>query len=97
MKTTPTNPSAAIRILAIVATMGLFGAASVPALADDGFINIHMDNQKIGSAVWAYWQSQLPLSTSSKEGLRRDPREQPKIGSAQGALAQVPDAIAVSP
>lgn len=34
-----------------------------PALAaSDGFMPIHMDNQKIGSAVAAYWQAQTPTS-----------------------------------
>jgi hypothetical protein len=42
-----------VRILAVVATIALFGAASAPAFSEDGFVAIHMENQKIGSAVAA--------------------------------------------
>lgn len=37
-----------------VAVVAMVGAAQ----AEDGFTTIHMDNQKIGSAVSAYWRSQ---------------------------------------
>lgn len=33
--------------------------------ASDGFMPIHMDNQKIGSAVAAYWQAQTPTSEAT--------------------------------
>jgi AhpD family alkylhydroperoxidase len=85
MKTTPTNPSAPIRILAIVATIGLFGAASAPALSDDGFMAIHRDNQKAGSAVANYWQG--PFGTASTPAFTQDGfmaihMDNQKIGSA---------------
>jgi hypothetical protein len=44
-----------IRVLAISATIGLF-AASAPASSQDPFMAIHMDNQKINSAVSIYWR-----------------------------------------
>ena len=46
-----------IRVLATAATIGLFGAASAPAFSGDGFMAIHMDNQKINSAVSRYWRT----------------------------------------
>lgn len=51
----PTNFTTPIRILAAVATIGLFGATSAPALSDDGFMAIYMNNQKANSDVAAYW------------------------------------------
>ena len=42
--------------------VGMIGVAvlvlTAAAQAEDGYMTVHMDNQKIGSAVSAYWRSQ---------------------------------------
>ena len=45
-----------IRVLATLATIGLFAAGSAPASSQDSFMAIHLDNQKTDSAVSTYWQ-----------------------------------------
>jgi len=91
-----------IRILTAAAAVGLFGAASAPAFADDGFVKIYMSNQKIGSEVSAYWLSQLPQSTTTMDAFAAIHAENQKIGSAvwahwlsQRTLAHARGAIAV--
>ncbi len=54
------------RVLAAAAMIGLFGAASAPAFSDDGFMAIHMDNQKTNAAVATYWAT-FGTVQSSKE------------------------------
>ena|SRR5947207_2714834 len=61
MTITPT----CIRVLATAATIGLFGAASAPAFSDDS-LAIHMDNQKVNSALSTYWNIQKHLSVVPK-------------------------------
>lgn len=57
-----------IRILTIAAVT--LGAA--PALADD-FMIIHMNNQKVGSPVSAYWHAEAnPVQTDGFMAIHRD-------------------------
>jgi hypothetical protein len=63
MTRTPTSLSTHIRILAAALTIGLFGAASTPALSDDGFMAIYMDNQKAASPTTAFWNFQNTSGT----------------------------------
>ena len=37
--------------------IGLLSVSTAALAADDGFMAIHMDNQKTGSEVWRYWRS----------------------------------------
>lgn len=48
----------------VAAAAGLIAALSAPALSDDGFMAIHMDNQKIGSAVSEYWHARAIVSSA---------------------------------
>ena len=85
----PTNLTTRIRILAAVATIGLFGAASAPALSEDGFMAIYMDNQKANSDVAAYWNVQKAPGTVptlvpalAVDGFMAIHMDNQKIGSA---------------
>ena len=48
-----------LKVITVVA--GLSVASAAPA-AEDGFLAIHMDNQKIGSEVADYWATVAKLS-----------------------------------
>jgi hypothetical protein len=59
------------RLLATTAALVLLGIASATAYGQDaastpaGFVPIHMDNQKLGSAVTAFWQDYASETTGS--------------------------------
>ena len=82
----PTNLTTRIRILAAVATIGLFGAASTPALSEDGFMAIYMDNQKANSDLAAYWNTPATVPTLvpalAVDGFMAIHMDNQKIGSA---------------
>src|SRR3954469_20925526 len=82
MKTTLTNLCVPIRILSTVAAIGVFGAASSPALSDDRFMAIHMDNQKASSAVANYWRGAFVAASApafSQDGFMAIHMENQKI------------------
>jgi AhpD family alkylhydroperoxidase len=47
-----------IRKSTALAALALVGLTSVPAFSEDGFMAIHMDNQKAASAASTYWNIQ---------------------------------------
>jgi len=84
-----TNLTTRIRLLAAVSTIGLFGAAAAPALSEDGFMAIYMDNQKADSDVAAYWGGEkaprpaLTLAPApAQDGFMAIHMDNQKIGSA---------------
>ena len=46
-------------------TIGAAAQDGVSSKHADGFMAIHMDNQKIGSAVTAYWAAQTAIGTAT--------------------------------
>ena len=76
-----------LRIL--IAAAAILPAASV--IADDAFMTIHLDNQKIGSPVATYWQSQI--AASEHDGFMAIHRNNQKIGSAVVAYWQAYAAV----
>lgn len=84
-----TNLTTRIRLLTAVSTIGLFGATAAPALSEDGFMAIYMDNQKTGSDVAAYWggeKAPRPVLTlvpaPAPDGFMAIHMDNQKIGSA---------------
>jgi len=65
-----------LRIL--IAAAAIIPSASV--IADDAFMAIHLDNQKIGSPVASYWLSQRAASTV--DGFMAIHSDNQKVGSA---------------
>ena len=59
---------------------------SASAIADDAFMAIHLDNQKIGSPVASYWLSQS--KAASPDGFIAIHMDNQKIGSAVAAYWQ---------
>jgi hypothetical protein len=64
---------------------------SASAIADDPFMAIHLDNQKIGSPVASYWLSQS--KPASPDGFMAIHRDNQKIGSAVAAYWQAYSAV----
>jgi AhpD family alkylhydroperoxidase len=65
-----------IVVLAAAAAAVALGAGFNPAFSQDGFTAIHENNQKIGSAVSAYWENQKwlglvprPLTITDRAGI----------------------------
>ena len=52
-----------LRSSAAAAVVAILSGLSVPASATDPFLQIHMDNQKVGSDVSAFWASQRASTT----------------------------------
>ena len=48
-----------LRNSAAAAVVAILSGLSVPASATDPFLQIHMDNQKVGSDVSAFWSSRM--------------------------------------
>jgi hypothetical protein len=74
-----------IRVLAALATIGLFAAGSAPASSQDSFMAIHLDNQKANSAVSTYWQGLYGAASApafSVDGFMAIHMDNQKINSA---------------
>lgn len=63
----------------ILAAAALVAATASAALAEDGFAQIHRDNQKIGSEVTTFWQlysietGGIPADSAAFDKLRLSP------------------------
>lgn len=58
-----------LRNSAAAAVVAILSGLSVPASATDDFMQIHMDNQKIGSDVSAFWSSQVAAEVPQYHGV----------------------------
>jgi hypothetical protein len=77
---------------AIIAVAAILPSAS--AIADDPFMTIHLQNQKVGSAVHAYWQGVATAGVPSVDEYMSIHRDNQKIGSAVVAFWQAYAAVA---
>lgn len=63
------------------AAIALYVGSLAPVLADDKFMSIHMDNQKIGSPVAQYWRSMTPNGPVQPDGFMSIYMDNQKLGS----------------
>ena len=70
-----------IRLIRTTAIAGMLVATS-PAMSEDGFMAIHMQNQQIGAAVFAYWHEVALAAAPTLDGFASIHLDNQKIGSA---------------